>query len=294
MRKNRDNPLALSYKTPCQSHSAYGTELKRLRADLEAERNRVQGACKHLRAETRRLREEAETEQHRVVKEIAARSGWQQDRCRCVLAKEVDIRETARSSKVKSTGIEAFCLCSRETCTKLEQLLLTLYEKINGEHAVYKLHHRQEFEIEKAVFLCHLLEAYGRLLQGRQRAEHHSNIFKHLSRKPTQEEREGSCQILQRSQSPSHSAKNNNKQGQQKQPSDRDLYAADPCNTAAVVDTCQASSLKICHPHNTPYAGWSDQPPCCPESPGSESTSTKCMDRRMEVSCLADHNLNVS
>ncbi|XP_029028645.1 peripheral-type benzodiazepine receptor-associated protein 1 isoform X14 [Betta splendens] len=288
MRNNRDNLLPLSYKKPGHSHSDYGRELKRLRADFEADKDQTQRACSHLCAEIRHLREEAETEQYRVVKEITARSGWQKDKNSIsrhfVLAKEVNITENGQSSKVKSTRKKAFCFCSRETCTKLEQLLLTLYEKINGEQAVYKLHHRQEFEIEKAIFLCHLLEAYGRLLQGRQGAEHHSYIFKHLSRKPTQGEKEGSCQILQRSQSASHSAKsnNNNKQDQQTQPLDRDLYAADPCNSAAFVDTCQGSSLKICHPHNTPYAGWSDQPPCCSGSPGSESTSTKCMDRVME------------
>ncbi|XP_055358169.1 peripheral-type benzodiazepine receptor-associated protein 1 isoform X4 [Betta splendens] len=295
MRNNRDNLLPLSYKKPGHSHSDYGRELKRLRADFEADKDQTQRACSHLCAEIRHLREEAETEQYRVVKEITARSGWQKDKNSIsrhfVLAKEVNITENGQSSKVKSTRKKAFCFCSRETCTKLEQLLLTLYEKINGEQAVYKLHHRQEFEIEKAIFLCHLLEAYGRLLQGRQGAEHHSYIFKHLSRKPTQGEKEGSCQILQRSQSASHSAKsnNNNKQDQQTQPLDRDLYAADPCNSAAFVDTCQGSSLKICHPHNTPYAGWSDQPPCCSGSPGSESTSTKCMDRVMEIEPAPAH-----
>lgn len=291
MRKDRDNPLALSSKKPCQSQTDYGRELERLRADLEAEKNRTQWAHRHLCVEIRRLREEAEREQQRAVRELTARSGWQKDRYSnsrwCVLAEEVNIKDTGRCSKVKSTGKDPFCLCCGETCTKLEQLLLTLYEKINGEQAVYKLHHRQEFEIEKAIFLCHLLEAYGRLLQGRQRAERPSYIFKHLSRKPTQEEKEVSCQMLQRSQSASHSTKNNNKQDQQKQPSDRDLCAADPCNAAPVVDTCRPSSLKICYPHNTPYAGWGDQPPCCSESSGSdESLPAKCMDRNMEVSCF--------
>lgn len=291
MRKDGDNPLALSSKKPCQIQTDYGRELERLHADLEAEKNRTQWARRHLCAEIRRLREEAQREQQRTVRELKARSGCQKERHSSrrwrVLAKEVYIKDTGRCSKVKSTGKDAFCLCSRETHTKLEQLLLTLYEKINGEQAVYTLNHRQEFELEKAIFLCHLLDAYGRLLQGRQRAEHRSYIFKHLPRKPAQEEKEASCQMHQRSQSASHSTKNNNKQDQQKQPSDRDLCAADPCTIAAAVDTCQTSSLKICHPHNTPHAGRGNEPPCWSEFSGSDvSLPGKCMDRNMEVSCF--------
>ncbi|XP_056253070.1 peripheral-type benzodiazepine receptor-associated protein 1 isoform X4 [Seriola aureovittata] len=287
MRKDRDNPLALSSKKPCQSQTDYGRELERLRADLEAEKNRTQRACGHLCLELRRLREEAEREQQRAVKELTSRRGSQKDRHSNrrwrLLAKEVDIKDAGRYSKVDSTGKEAFFLCSRETYTKLEQLLLTLYEEINGEQAVYKLHHRQEFELEKAIFLCHLLEAHGRLLQGRQRAGHHSYIFKRLSRKPTQKDGDNSSVTLQRSQSASHSSKKNTKQDQQKKPSGRDLCTADPCTTAADVDTCRRSSLKICHPHNTPHAGWDDQPPLCTESSGSdESSPPKCMDRNME------------
>ncbi|XP_071317042.1 RIMS-binding protein 2 isoform X2 [Trachinotus anak] len=283
MRKDRDNPLELSSKKLCQSQTGYGRELERLRADLEAERNRTQWAHKLLCVELRRLREEAEREQQRAVRELTARRGYQKDRPWRLLAKEVNIKDAGRCSKVESTGKEAFCLCSGETYTKLEQLLLTLYEEINGEQAVYKLHHRQEFELEKAIFLCHLLEAHGRLLQRRQRAGHHSYIFKSFSRKTTQKASDNSCQTLQRSQSAAHSSKKNTKQDQQKKPSGRDLCTADPCTTAAVVDTCWSSSLKICHPNSTPHAGWDDQPPCCTESSGSDKSSpSKCMDRNME------------
>lgn len=291
MKKNRDNPLALSSKTPCQIQTDYGRELERLRAVLEAEKNRTQWAFRHLFVEIQHLREEAEQEQQRTVRELTARSGCQKkghsNRRWRVLAKEVYIKDIRRCSKVKSTGKDAFCLCSRETHTKLEQLLLTLYEEINGEQAVYKLNHRQEFELEKAIFLCHLLEAYGRLLQGRQRAEHHTYIFKHLPRKPAQEEKGGSCQMPQRSHRASHSTKNTNKQDQQKQPSGRDLCAADPCTVAAAVDTCQTSSPKICHPCNTPHAGCGNQPPCWSEFSGSDvSLPAKGVDRNMEVSCF--------
>ncbi|GLD47127.1 peripheral-type benzodiazepine receptor-associated protein 1 isoform X1, partial [Lates japonicus] len=283
MRKDRDNPLALSSKKPCQSRTDYGRELERLRADLEAEKDRTQRAHGELCVELRRLREEAEREQQRAVRELRARRGYQTDRHWHLLANEVNIKDAGRRSKVESAGKEAFCLCSGETYKKLEQLLLTLYEKINGEQAFYKLHHRQEFELEKAIFLCHLLEAHRRLLQGKQRGGRRGFILKSLSRKPAQEVSDNSCQTLQRSQSASHSSKKNTKQDQQKQPSGGDLRAADPCTTTAVVDTCWSGSLNICHPHNTPHAGWEDQPPSCAESSGSDEPSpSKCMDRNME------------
>ncbi|XP_018547344.1 peripheral-type benzodiazepine receptor-associated protein 1 isoform X4 [Lates calcarifer] len=283
MRKDRDNPLALSSKKPCQSRTDYGRELERLRADLEAEKDRTQQAHGELCVELRRLREEAEREQQRAVRELRARRGYQKDRHGQLLANEVNIKDAGRRSKVESAGKEAFCLCSGETYKKLEQLLLTLYEKINGEQAFYKLHHRQEFELEKAIFLCHLLEAHRRLLQEKQRGGRHGFILKSLSRKPAQEVSDNSCQTLQKSQSASHSSKKKTKQDQQKQSSGRDLRAADPCTTTAVVDTCWSSSLNICHPHNTPHAGWDNQPPSCTESSGSDEPSpSKCMDRNME------------
>lgn len=292
MRKDRDNPLALSSKKPCQGQTDSRRELERLRADLEAEKKRTQRARGHLCVELRHLREEAEKELQRAVRELTARRGCQKDRYtrrhwRCL---EVNIKDSGRYREVESTGKESFFLCSGETYAKLEQLLLTLYEKINGEQPVYKLHHMQELELEKAIFLCHLLKAHGRLLQGRPRAGHPSYIFKHLSRKPTQEDGNNSCHtepllthsraLLHRSHSASHPPKEKTKQDQQEWPLERALWAADPCTAAAVVDTCRSGSLKICHPPNTPHAGWDNQPP----SGSEESPPSKCMDRNMEVS----------
>ncbi|XP_041807847.1 RIMS-binding protein 2 [Chelmon rostratus] len=297
MRKDRDNPLALSSKKPCWGQTVYGGELERLRADLEAEKNRTQREHGELCVELRHLREGAEREQWRSVRELAARRGCQKDRHSNrhwrLLAEEVNIKDSGQYSGVESKEKGAFCLCSGETYTKLEKLLRTQYEKINGEQAVYKLHHRQEFELEKAIFLCHLLEAHGRLLQGWQRAGHPSYIFKRLSRKPTQEVSSDSCQtkplltssraVLQTSHSASHSPKKKTKHDPRKQPSGSALCAADPCTSAAVVDTCRSSPLEICHPRSAPHAGWDDQPPCCTESSGSDkSPPTKCMDRNME------------
>ncbi|XP_010790207.1 uncharacterized protein [Notothenia coriiceps] len=285
MRKNWDNPLALSSKKTCQGQKDYGRELQRLRAVWEAEKKHTQRARGEISVELRHLREGAEREQQRAVKELLLRRGCKTD---CRANNKVNIKDSRRHTEVESTDKEAFCLCGGETYTKLQQLLLTLYEKINGEQAVYKLHHRQEFEVEKAVFLCHLLDAHGRLLQGRQRAGQLSSISNSLSRSQgggTNSYQTKPLLTCSRAlpHTASHSQKKNTKQDLRELPSGRAVCAADPCPSTAVVDTCQSGSLTICHPHSAPHAGLDHQPPYCAESSGSdESSPPKCMDRNME------------
>lgn len=294
MRRDLGNPLALSSKKPCQGQTDYRRELERLHADLEAEKSRTQRARARLCVELRHLREEAEKEQQRAVKELTARQGCQKERyphrqC-CLPAKARSIKESGRCREVRSTGKGSFPLCRGQTYAKLEQLLLLLYEKINSEQPVFKLHHRKQ--TKKALILCNLLEAHGRLLQGKQSAEHPGYVFKQDSRK---REDDNFCHsdpfltraLLQRSHSAFHSPQEKPKQDQQEQPLGRALQAADLCTTAAVRDTCQRGSLKICRPPNTTHAGWDEQPPCYIEFFGSEeSTPSKCSYRNMEVSCF--------
>lgn len=295
MRKNRDNPLALSPTKPSQGQTDSGRELKTLRADLESEKNRTQQAFEHLYVELWHLREEAEKEQLRAVRELTARRGCQKERCshrRWHLAsKEVNIKDGRGYSDRK----ESFYLCSGETYEKLEQLLLTLYEKISGEQSVYKLPHRQDLELEKVIFLCHLLKAHRKLLQERERAVHSSYIIKHFSRKQYHGGSSNSCQtkslltysraLLQSPHIASYSHRRKTKREQPEQPLGSIPHTADPCTRATVVDTCQKSSLEICHPLNPPHAGWDTQPPCCAESSRSDkSPPFKCIDRNMEVS----------
>ncbi|CAN9501599.1 unnamed protein product [Ophioblennius macclurei] len=186
MRKDRDNPLALSPNKACQRQTDYGRELERLRAELEAERKLTQRARGQLGAEFRRLREKAERQQQRSARELAARQGCQKDRdsSGCLLAIDGE-----HQTKGHSTWRKTFGFCGRQTYTKLEKLLLSLYEKINGG----KLHRRQEFELEKAIFLCHLLDAHGKLLQGTKRAGPPCSVFRSPPRKSKQEGSINSC-----------------------------------------------------------------------------------------------------
>ncbi|XP_077962297.1 peripheral-type benzodiazepine receptor-associated protein 1 isoform X17 [Gasterosteus aculeatus] len=270
MRADRDNPPTLSSKKPCRVQVDCGLKLGRLRTDWEAEKKQIRRARGPLSVERRCLLQEAEQDRQQAVREPAARKRGRKD---------------GPSDGERSTGKAFLGLCSGETYRKLDHLLLTLYEKIKGKQPVHKLCHRQEFELEKAVFLCHLLEAHGRVLQGRHGAGHPSYISNGLSRKSAQENGSNSCQtkpLLTYSGASPHGAQTAPHSANRRiKPAGREphlggaLCAADPRTTAAVVDTCRSGLLGICHPDDAPHAGRDDRPPCCAES-------SKCTDGDME------------
>ncbi|XP_062414239.1 peripheral-type benzodiazepine receptor-associated protein 1 isoform X3 [Pungitius pungitius] len=283
MRADRDNPPTLSSKKPRRVQTDCRLELGRLRADWEAEKKQTRQARGPLSVERRRPLHEAEQDQQQAVRGPAARQRGRKDRpsneTQGPTRGKVDAKYGAPCVGIKSTEKEFLGLCSGETYRKLDHLLLTLYEKLKGEQAVRKLCHRQEFELEKAVFLCHLLEAHGRVLQGRQRAGHPSYISNGLSGKPAQEDCSNrvtySGALPHGAQAPSRSANREIEPAGREQPLGGALCAADPRTTAAVVNTCRSGLLDICHPDDAPHAGWDDGPPHCAES-------SKCMDGNME------------
>ncbi|KAM4727266.1 peripheral-type benzodiazepine receptor-associated protein 1 isoform 10-T10 [Anableps anableps] len=287
MREDRDNPLALSSKRSCQNQTDYRQELERLRADLEAEKIQTLWACGQLGEELRSLRREAEQEHKRTVRELAARRFCLKDRIqsRHLLAKEGQIK-----NKVQSSGKEGFHLGSGQS--KLEQLLLTLYEKINGRQAGYKFHHGREFELEKAIFLCRLLEAHGRLLQGTRRLRPPGYVAKKFSKKlvwdnsctPCQSAPVLTCSRAQLKTSHRDLPSYNKKfKFDQKQFSSSRLQTSGPWTSTAVRGACQKSSLKMYHPHNSIHAVQDNHPSLCAESSSSdESSSTKYIKRNME------------
>lgn len=293
MRGGRDNFLALSPKRSCQEQTDYKQELWRLQADLEAERIHTLWARGQLGAELRRLREEAEQNHERAVRELAAKRGGHKDRAghRCLLAEEGNNKDSGQDGNVESTGEIALYCCGKP---KLEQLLQTLYEEISGGPIPCKQHHRQDFEVEKAIFLYRLLEAHGRLLQGTQGDRPPNYKTKNLSEEPIWDNSINPCQTIPlvtcsrtplRSQSDSPSPKRKSKQDQQKEPPGGDLLTAALCTTAAG-GTCRVSPLKTCPPHRTLHAGGDDQLSSQAES-SDESSSSKCPARTMKVSCFA-------
>ncbi|XP_029704638.1 peripheral-type benzodiazepine receptor-associated protein 1-like isoform X14 [Takifugu rubripes] len=283
-----DNPLALFSKNLCQGQAASERELERLHADLNAENNWTQQGFVHLSAELRRLREKAEYEHQRAVKELAARQKCQKDRV---------FQSCSHEVAADSAGYWSLCLCGSKTYAKLEQLLEILNKKIAGEQPVYKLYNMQGFELEKAIFLCHLLKANRILLQERRRVGRSIHNVTSFSRKLQHKESLNSCLTgllqtcsrghLQRLHSGSHLPKKQSNHNQQEWP-----VGEDPCLPATALDTCWISSLKICHPPNVPHAGWSNQPPNCTELHRSEEfPSPRCTDRNMEWAEGVMHDL---
>ncbi|XP_014844535.1 PREDICTED: peripheral-type benzodiazepine receptor-associated protein 1 isoform X2 [Poecilia mexicana] len=289
MREGRDNPLALLSKRSCQNQTDYIRELERLQADLEVEKIQTLWACGQLGVELRSLRREAEREHKRTVRELAARRFYLKDRnqSRHLLAKEGQIK-----SKAQSPGEDGFCLGGEQS--KLEQLLLTLYEKINGKRADYKFHHRREFELEKAIFLCRLLEAHGRLLQGTPRSRPPSYVAKQSSKKlvwdnscnprqstPLLSSSRAQLETTSLRDLPWHNKKRN---PDLKKPfSSGGLQTAGPWTSTEVRGGGQINSLEMHHPNTTIRAVQDKRPSLWAESSSSdESSSTKCSRRNME------------
>ncbi|CAG5876799.1 unnamed protein product [Menidia menidia] len=280
MREDGDNPLALSSKRSPRDQTGYGRELERLQADLEVEKTRTLWAWGQLGVELRHLREEAEKEHRRVLREVAARRGSQKDsrRRRYLLAKEAAFQGGGRRSEVESTGEKAGGFCGGQT--KLEQLLLTLYDKISADPAAYKLHQRQEFELEKAIFLCHLLDAHGKLLEGTRRVGSPGHVAKSTSRMPAEGVSSSPCQVPPVLSSP----KRKSKEVRRRHPSDKVFPAAAPCIAATVRDAAH----RIHPPHVCPHADRDSQPSSWTESSWSdESSSSKCMQSNMEPPSVA-------
>lgn len=293
MRKEWGNPLVLSSERLCQGWTDYRQEQQRLHVDLEGGRDQTQWPCGRLRLELQRLREEAEEEHQRALKELASKEGQKKkrhsDRQRCLQLKATKVKESGRRRESRWTRKGSVHLFWGETYAKLEQLLLLLYERTNSEQPVVKLRHREQLELKKALLLCNLLQAQGKLLQEKQRVDYPACIFRHYSRKHEDDDPDPlitySRALPQRSHSALHSVQEKPKQDQQEGPLRSALPAADPHTATTAWDTCQTASLKICHPPSTTHAGWDDQRPCCTEFFRSEETTpSKCTYRNMEVS----------
>lgn len=274
-----DNPLALFSNKLCQGQTACERELERQRADLDAEKNRSQRGFARLSVELRLLREKAEREHQRDVKELAARRKCQanRDSQRCS-------HKASGGYRSESAEKDPFCLSSPETHAKLEQLLDTLNKKIDGGQPFHKLRHRQGFELEKAIFLCHLLKAYRILLREKRRAGRSGHGVRGFSRKLPDKDDISSCltgppqtcsgALLPGPHSASRSPK---RQSKRNQPEWKAVHAADPCPPATALDTCRSSAVKSCRRPNVPHAGWTAQESPPPMEVGYLRFLNKCV-----------------
>ncbi|XP_061658634.1 peripheral-type benzodiazepine receptor-associated protein 1 isoform X3 [Syngnathoides biaculeatus] len=263
MRKERDNPLVLSSKKPCQGQASIGHVLKTLHAVLEVEEEQTGEALYvgHLQEPQGTVRE--------VTSRCACRQSKHSSRPRCPFE---DSGQYSNNEAGSGT---------RKTRTNVEQLLLMLSGKINSEQGVNKLE-RQELELEKAIVLCHLLDTHQDFLHKRQIARQltqdgssFNQIVPHLTHSGT-----SACGSKI---TPCPSKKKTKQDRPILQPVSSDLCVHDACTASVAADTCWSSALKICRLYNTPHARHNDRPPYSTQSPGSDEVPPfKCMDRNME------------
>ncbi|XP_064833164.1 peripheral-type benzodiazepine receptor-associated protein 1-like [Oncorhynchus masou masou] len=110
------NAMVLSSKRPCHGWGDHGRDLEKLRSTLEAEKCRNYQAHQRFSLELRRLREEAEREQQRALRELTARHERQKalelQRLQEVLRREqaAEVRHLLRYKgqefKAVGTGLE--------------------------------------------------------------------------------------------------------------------------------------------------------------------------------------------
>uniref|UniRef100_A0A4W5PS00 Uncharacterized protein n=1 Tax=Hucho hucho TaxID=62062 RepID=A0A4W5PS00_9TELE len=353
------NAMVLSSKRPCHGWGDHGRDLEKLRSALEAEKSRNHQTHKRFSLELRQLREEAEREQQRALRELTARHERQKalelQRLQEVLRREqaAEVRHLLRykgqelkavgtglereaairqarelqrrlaeaanttitksgwKSKGKNIDREPGCVCSEASYCKLEQLLVRLHEQVtdgDGEQALFLQRLRQELDLEKDLYLCHLLEVHGhgRRLGTREvkernpsssrapKTRHRSKSCVHLLSSTTQDQEDHShCSgppPLARSRSLSQSSKSPSSPPPKKRTrrehmnvaSGRNLRAAAGCSSPLAGDTCRSTSPP--QTTSSPHAGWDLQS----KSPGSDKSSpSKYSDKNnMEVSCF--------
>ncbi|XP_028322040.1 RIMS-binding protein 2 isoform X4 [Gouania willdenowi] len=248
MWKDRDNPLALSSKNPNQDLTGCRRELRNVNAGLAAKQ-----ACNR----------------GKKVPELMVKQGCQNESSSCqhLLAKDVN-------STIK-----------KKSYTKLEKLLLALFGKIICEQDCHKLQHKREFELKKAIFLCHLLETHRGLLQKIQRARSICYVCGSILRKPAQQKRLKSCQTAPSltgcaSLNAATTSRTKFSLDQRKELSAGHSSAANYYTTSSVVDLPLSGSQKTSHPLCSPYADWDDRTSSCAQF--DETAPSKCMTTRME------------
>ncbi|KAK6321914.1 hypothetical protein J4Q44_G00067060 [Coregonus suidteri] len=184
------NALVLSSKRPCHGRGDHGRDLEKLRSALEAEKSRNHQTHQRFSLELRQLREEAEREQQRALRELTARHERQKalelQRLQEVLRREqaAEVRRLLRykGQELKAVGTrlerEATIRQARELQRRLVEEANTTITKSGresrgknigrepgcvGSGASYrKLEqlllrlHEQDGDGEQAVFLQHL------------------------------------------------------------------------------------------------------------------------------------------
>ncbi|XP_056097155.1 peripheral-type benzodiazepine receptor-associated protein 1 isoform X5 [Rhinichthys klamathensis goyatoka] len=227
-------------------------DVERLRVLLEVERSRNHQAHRCFSLELRRHRDEAREERERALRDLTYRLEQQKTlellRQRETLGRErvaevrrllrwrsrdekrtenLTLRQTREVKRQladeiagigRTTGVQALkpaCKGNGVAYLRLEELLKTLLAQADGKHVHLLQRLQQEVDLEKSVFLCHLLEAHSR--------PSHEDHDQHKPSRP----RSKSCALF-RSRSPSRSGSPQRMKKRQRADSDTPPLSSSP------------------------------------------------------------------
>ncbi|XP_067295808.1 RIMS-binding protein 2 isoform X2 [Pseudorasbora parva] len=268
-------------------------DLERLRATLEVERSRNQQAFRRFSLELRRQREESREERERALRELTYRHEQKKAleliRLRETLGREraAEIRrllrwrsrdgklaenftlrqtrevkrqladEIAGISRTGAQGLKPGCKGNGAAYHKLEELIKTLLPQADGQQLALLQRLRQEVDLEKSYFLCHLLEAHGRPSQ--EAKEDQKGVSRPRSKSCVQDRN----LVLFRSHSLSRSESSQLMKRKKQQDSERPPLSSPPAEEEA----CKAGLPE----------------PCSSDEPSEEKCSTsRCSEDNME------------
>ncbi|XP_034149427.1 peripheral-type benzodiazepine receptor-associated protein 1 isoform X3 [Esox lucius] len=261
-----------------QAQQRFSLELRRLRKEAEWEQQRAlrELTAKHERQKAQELLRLQEALGRERAAEVRCLLRYKGQELRPVgaglgrvrrLSKEASyaVGKCGGGSRRGTSDTEPGCVGSEASYRKLEQLLGRLQEQLEdggGEEAVVLERLRQELDLEKGLYLCHMLEAHGRPGTGKERNQSssrdprpRSNSCVHRTSRTNsgnspKEPQGGGPPALGRSLSLSLSSKSPsspppNKRTRREQGSSasgRDLGAAARCPSPLAGDTCRDGS----------------------------------------------------
>ncbi|XP_035382693.1 LOW QUALITY PROTEIN: peripheral-type benzodiazepine receptor-associated protein 1 [Electrophorus electricus] len=293
-----------------------------VQAKPEADRSRNQQAHRRFPPEHQQQQEGVRKEKERAAQELVFRPERQRasERCRPALARELlDGTTLWRPGELHSaladeiTGVgadvgawqaqsEPGCLGNGRAYRKLEELLEALHGEARGEQAALLRCLRQEVELERSYFVCHLLEAHGHSTRGeeeekrgtdgegrthRPRSKSCANLLSTVPPRSGQLLLTRSCSL---SQKPQHTCLPPTKWSRQTSCSSSEMKDTHRCSLPVEERTTNVGSSGPVPERTSPDAGW-DPPRSSPSL--EKSSPSRCSEDTMDDMSGTDYGFLV-
>lgn len=301
-----------------QAHRKFSLELRRVREDGRHERERAlrELTTRQERQKALELQQQRETLDRERVSEVRQLRRWrdrererssatirQARELQCLLAEELNRADSGTSSgKADASSVKVLLGGGGGSgggiYRKLEELLVRLHGQASGEQAALLQGLRQELELEKSRFICHLLEKHGCPQQGPHReaasaptpAPRRHSTMRLLSRSASLENYQGAATEGTCGASPSHARRSQSQRSSQQGPPKKRSRSGR--RGSVPLGKPQRSSSPVEHPavpsHPTPYTGWEARRSSAPSTPSpypspDNSAPSRCSEENMEV-----------